>query len=102
MTQATPQLEDPFYASTPARWLRNVVRLVYGIRILIEDSLGSQPVAASRQERVIWIQPGLPFITFRRMISDAVMYIEHGEAAAPMFTIAEQWLPDEFDLTNPN
>lgn len=97
---------DPFYDSTPARWLRSVVHIFYGIRILIEDNMGAQQVAASRNEKVIWIRSGLPFLTFRRLISDAVMYIEHGEAAAPMFAPAttRPWVAgtDGATLLSPN
>lgn len=100
MTSAVPQ-EDPYYLNDPARWYREVVEQYNGIRIVIEDTLCPQEVAASRKERLIWIIPGLPFTTFRRYISDAVAYIKFGEEAAPMFSPASQrpWLASSDGVT---
>lgn len=95
MTSAAfPRDEDPCYLDEPARWYRESVEQYNGIRIVVEDTLYPQPVAASRKEKLIWIIPGLPFTDFRRYISDAVAFIKFGEEAAPMFAPASQrpWL----------
>lgn len=94
MTSAASARDDPYYLDGPARWYRTFVERHTRISILIEDTLGPQPVAASREERIIWIMPGLPFTTFRNLISDGVAYVNFGEDAAPMFSPAPNrpWL----------
>lgn len=91
MTSAFPR-DDPYYDDEPARSWREQAERYNGIRIVIEDTLYPQDVAASRKERLIWITPGLPFTEFRRYISDAVAFIKFGEEAAPMFTPRGPWL----------
>jgi len=93
MTSAVPH-EDPYYLDDPARWYRQSVERYNGIRIVIEDTLYPQEVAASRKEKIIWITPGLPFTEFRKYISDAVAFIKFGEEWAPMFAPAphKPWL----------
>lgn len=100
MTSAHPR-DDPYYDVDPARWYRQSVEQYNGIRIVIEDTLYPQAVAASRSERIIWIMPGLSFTEFRKYISDAVAFIKFGEEWAPMFAPAPQkpWLASSDGVT---
>lgn len=86
MTSAIPHV-DPYYEDEKAEWLRDIVERCLGIRIFIVDTL-RQDVMASRDTKTIWIKPGLPFDTFRELISNSVWFIRFGTEAAPMFTPA--------------
>jgi len=102
-TAASPR-DDPYYLDDPARWYRGFIERHTRIRVEVEDTLGPQPVAASREERIIWIKPGLPFTAFRNYISDAVAYVNFGEEAAPMFSPApcKPWLAASDGVTLPH
>lgn len=104
MTSAAHPRKDPYYCDEPALWLREFVERHHGIKILIEDTLDPQDVAASRSERIIWVKPGLPFTTFRRYVSDSVIYILFGQDAAPMFSTEPRrpWLATSDGVALPN